>query len=97
MRKPTAAIWAEVSGLFALNAVTALVGLGALVAILASGAIHLARRVRSAQRAAEQIAKGDLRGEPITVTGEDEGAQLLRAMNQMHADLGRIVGAVREA
>ena len=97
VRKPTAAIWAEVSGLFALNVVTALVGLGALVAILASGAIHLARRVRSAQRAAEQIAKGDLRGEPITVTGEDEGAQLLRAMNQMHADLGRIVGAVREA
>ena len=97
VRKPTEAIGAEVWRLIALNLLTAVAGLAILVAILSAGAVRLARRVQAAKLAAERIAGGDLASEPIAVTGQDEGAQLLRAMNKMHDDLGAIVRAVRDA
>ena len=97
VRKPTKAIGAEVWRLVALNLLTAVVGLAILVAILSVGAMRLARRVQAAKQAAERIARGDLVAEPIAVTGADEGAQLLRAMNKMHDDLGSIVRSVRDA
>jgi methyl-accepting chemotaxis protein WspA len=97
VRKPTKAIGAEVWRLVALNLLTAVVGLAILITILSVGAMRLARRVQAAKKAAERIARGDLVAEPIAVTGADEGAQLLRAMNKMHDDLGSIVRSVRDA
>lgn len=97
LRKRTDAISARLGGLFALNTITAVVGILLIVGILSAGAVSFGGRVRAAHRAAERIASGNLAGEPIAVTGSDESAELVRAMNAMTADLAKMVRAVREA
>ena len=97
VRKPTSAVTAEISGLVALNALTALVGIAIIVAILAFGALRLSGRVRAAEAVAARIAGGDLSTPTIAVAGDDESARLLRAMNTMNADLAGIVSSVRAA
>ena len=97
LRKRTDAIAARLGGLFALNTITAAVGILLIVGILSAGAVSFGRRVRAAQQAAERIASGNLAGEPIAVTGSDESAELVRAINAMTSDLATMVRAVREA
>lgn len=97
VRKPTSAVTAEITGLIALNMLTAVVGIAIIVAILSFGALRLGRRVRAAEAVATRIAGGDLSAPPAAVTGDDEGARLLRAMNTMNADLAGIVSSVRAA
>jgi methyl-accepting chemotaxis protein WspA len=97
VRKPTSAVTAELSGLVALNGLTAAVGIAIVVAILAYGAVRLSRRVRAAESVATRIAGGDLSAPTIAVAGDDESARLLRAMNAMNADLAGIVSSVRAA
>jgi hypothetical protein len=51
VRKPTSAVAAEIVGLVALNLLTALIGIAAIVAILLFGAVRLSRRVQAAAAA----------------------------------------------
>ena len=97
LRKRTDAIATRLEGLFAVNLITAVAGILLIVGILSAGAVSFGGRVRAAHRAAERIASGNLAGEPIAVTGSDESAELVRAMNAMTSDLATMVRAVREA
>ncbi len=49
-----------------------------------------------AVKVAQRIATGDL-SQPIVVTGHDETAELLRALESMQASLSRVVGEVRDS
>ncbi|MEY3143278.1 MAG: hypothetical protein RLY21_1771 [Planctomycetota bacterium] len=97
VRKPTSVVAAEISGLVALNLLTALIGVAVIVSILSYGAVRLSQRVRAAESIAVRIAGGDLTGDAVAVRGADESASLVRAMNTMNADLANIVSAVRAA
>ncbi len=49
-----------------------------------------------AVKVAQRVAQGDL-SQPINVTGQDETADLLRALSSMQASLSRVVGEVRDS
>ena len=77
-----------------------LLGAGTLVAVVLGALLALTvtrsivRPVQLGQRAAENIAEGDLT-HPITGGGHDETGQLLQALATMQARLATIVGNVR--
>jgi methyl-accepting chemotaxis protein WspA len=97
LRKPMRAVTADVRDVLVGNAVTAVLGIAVVVALLSAGALSITRRVRGAQAIAERIAGGDLRSEPVSVRARDETADLMRAMERMNADLAAIIGTVRGA
>ena len=53
-------------------------------------------KVASAKRIAQTIASGDL-SKPVHVDGDDELAQLLRALSEMQGGLDRVVREIRDA
>jgi methyl-accepting chemotaxis protein len=53
-------------------------------------------KVESAKRIAQAIASGDL-SQPVHVDGDDELAQLLRALSDMRSGLDRVVREIRDA
>jgi methyl-accepting chemotaxis protein len=67
-------------------------GLSALVALHV--ARHTTRRLQAAQRAADDMATGDLAGR-IRATGRDELGGLMQALGRMQAHLSGIVAGVR--
>ncbi|MBP6900683.1 MAG: MCP four helix bundle domain-containing protein [Burkholderiaceae bacterium] len=74
---------------------------GLLLAALAAGGLlawlitrSIVVPIRQAVAVAETVARGDLRSR-ITVSGGDEAAQLLGALQRMNGELLRIVGSVR--
>ena len=69
------------------------VALGILLAILVTRTIT--GPVRRAMQAAEAISRGDLNGQ-LTAEGNDETAQLLRALSEMKNNFAGIVGGVRQ-
>jgi methyl-accepting chemotaxis protein len=76
-----------------------MLGLAALATLLACGlGIWITRSVtgplRGAMAVAQAIAGGDLRSH-ISVSGDDETARLLKALQEMNDSLQRIVGQVR--
>ena len=97
LRKSMAAVTASLAETVLWNMITAVVGIAVLVTLLSTGAVAIARRVRSAQALAERIASGDLAAEATEVRCHDESAELIRAMDRMNADLAAMVGAVRGA
>ena len=97
LRKSMAAVTASLAETVLWNMITAVAGIAVLVTLLSTGAVAIARRVRSAQSLAERIASGDLAAEATEVRCHDESAELIRAMDRMNADLAAMVGAVRGA
>jgi len=97
LRKPTSQVTRSVAQVVFWNLATGLVGIIVLVVVLWFGAAALARRVRVAMAMAGRIAGGDLSGDAVDARGADESAELIRAMNDMNAQLQGIVGAVRGA
>ncbi|MBH2071675.1 MAG: MCP four helix bundle domain-containing protein [Burkholderiales bacterium] len=76
-----------------------MLGLAALATLLASGlGVWITRGItgplRGAMAVAQAIAGGDLRSH-IRVSGDDETARLLKALQEMNDSLQRIVGQVR--
>jgi methyl-accepting chemotaxis protein WspA len=57
----------------------------------------LAQRIKLATRAAEQVASGDLTVAMKTADGGDETGQLLRAIDQMSANLHSLVARVKKS
>ena len=97
IRKPSSAVLAQLSWLFAANMITALVGITVIVSLLLVLVVGISRRVRTAQDAAVRIASGDLSQRVRDEAGSDESAELVRAMGRMNDDLSNIVGSVRTA
>ena len=97
VRKPSSAVLAQLSWLFAANMITALVGITVIVSLLLVLIVGISRRVRTAQDAAVRIASGDLSQRVRDEAGADESAELVRAMGRMNDDLSKIVGSVRAA
>jgi methyl-accepting chemotaxis protein len=90
----------DAAGAAAHNAALWLAAIGVLASIaLVVASLRIARSlvgsVRQAVDAAEQMAAGDLTA-PLQVRGNDETADLLRALATMKGDLARLVGNVRQ-
>jgi methyl-accepting chemotaxis protein len=56
----------------------------------------IANRVSLAERAAEQVARGDLTGK-VEVSGEDETGQLLQSITTMTGNLNGLIGQVKQS
>ena len=86
------------AGELAQTAICGAVVLSALVLLALSAGIsrNIVSRMRRAVHIAETVAKGDL-GSRIEVQGNDETAQLLRALARMNGSLVHLVGTVRQA
>ena len=72
------------------------VGLAGSALALALTARSIVRPLEQAVATAKTIAKGDL-SRPLSVDGECETAQLLRALASMQTELAKVVGSVRDA
>jgi methyl-accepting chemotaxis protein WspA len=75
----------------------AAVSIAALAVMAYVPARRMARRIRSAVAAAEQVASGDLTRPPSTGIPDDEVGDLLRAIDRMTVDLSSLVGKVHHA
>jgi len=82
--------------LLTLYAFAAVLGVAVLLVVPLTllNAASIVDPIRSARRAAQIIAEGDLT-QPIDVQGHDESAELLRALAQMQESLRSLVGQVR--
>ncbi len=80
-------------GTKALPVITVVAGLIAV----GSSVRSVTRRMGLVEKAAEQIAAGDLTGADIVVKGTDEAASLARAFNSLKSSLRWLIGETREA
>ncbi|MBL8333305.1 MAG: HAMP domain-containing protein, partial [Rubrivivax sp.] len=81
--------------LWAFGGVLSLVVL-VVVPLTLANSISITRPIRQSRDLAQAIAQGDLT-QRVTVQGHDEAADLLRALDEMRANLSRIVSDVRQA
>ena len=72
-------------------------GIVALAAMAYVPARRIARRIRVAAEAAEQVASGDLSRPPSGTSADDEVGDLLRAIDRMTVNLRTLVGRVHSA
>ena len=79
------------------TAAIAATGIAALAAMAYVPARRMARRIRTAVDAAQQVASGDLTRPAGAVASDDEIGDLLRAIDRMTLDLSALVGKVHHA
>jgi methyl-accepting chemotaxis protein len=79
-----------------LNGLAVVLALGAGLALGLAIARSITRPIQQAVQVATTVASGDLTSR-IEVQGQDETAQLLRALREMNDSLARVVGQVRNS
>ncbi|MEO8296804.1 MAG: methyl-accepting chemotaxis protein [Burkholderiales bacterium] len=86
----------EVQRTIALFAAVGVLAAVIIVPLTLANLVSIVQPIRQARALALAIAEGDLTTE-VHVTGRDEAADLLEALQRMQSSLGNIVGQVREA
>ncbi|MHC5004236.1 MAG: methyl-accepting chemotaxis protein [Planctomycetota bacterium] len=97
LRRSEAAVTAPIRAALLSNIAIVAGGTLVICALLIGLAVLISRRVNLAARAATRVAAGDLTGEPSGSTSPDESGVLLRALDQMNANLNGLVGQVKQS
>ncbi|MCI0413517.1 methyl-accepting chemotaxis protein [bacterium] len=96
MRVSRAEILVPIMTQFRRSSGIAIVGLVFIFVILVWLANSVTRRLAVAVRLADQVAAGDLKAE-VSVSGNDETATLLRAIQSMIENLNALIGQVKQS